>query len=47
VALAAGFHVSRRDGSPLRYNRARPIVPDLLICRAELAGRALEALAKL
>ncbi len=45
VAAAAGLHVSRLDGSPLRYNNPDPYLPDLLICRPELAGPALEALA--
>jgi len=45
VALAAGLHVSRLDGAPLVYNNADPYLPDLLICRAELAAPALEALA--
>src|SRR5215831_6775526 len=36
VALAAGLHASRLDGSPLRYNRPDPELPDLLICLAEL-----------
>jgi 3'(2'), 5'-bisphosphate nucleotidase len=45
VALAAGFHASRIDGSPLRYNQPHPYLPDLLICRADLAARLLEALA--
>ena len=44
VAAAAGLHVSRLDGAPLRYNNADPYLPDLLICRPELAGPALEAL---
>jgi 3'(2'), 5'-bisphosphate nucleotidase len=44
VALAAGCHCSRIDGSPLTYNAANPYLPDLLICRPELAERALEAL---
>jgi 3'(2'), 5'-bisphosphate nucleotidase len=44
VALAAGLHASRRDGTPIAYNRERPVVPDLLICRPELAPPALEAL---
>jgi 3'(2'), 5'-bisphosphate nucleotidase len=47
VAQAAGLHTSRRDGSPLLYNRERPLVPDLLICRPALAARALEVLASL
>ncbi|MDN5857111.1 MAG: 3'(2'),5'-bisphosphate nucleotidase CysQ [Pseudonocardia sp.] len=45
VARAAGLHTSRIDGSPLRYNRPDPLLPDLLICRPELADRALEAIA--
>ena len=27
VAAAAGLHVSRLDGSPLRYNQRRPVAP--------------------
>jgi 3'(2'), 5'-bisphosphate nucleotidase len=42
VAQAAGLHVSRVDGSPLVYNCADPYLPDLLICRMELAARVLE-----
>lgn len=45
VAAAAGLHVSRVDGSPLRYNRRDPYLPDLLICRPELADKVLAALA--
>ena len=41
VAMAAGLHVSRVDGSPLVYNCANPYLPDLLICRKELAEAAL------
>jgi 3'(2'), 5'-bisphosphate nucleotidase len=44
VAAAAGLHVSRIDGSPLRYNRPDPWLPDLLVCRRELAAPVLEAL---
>jgi 3'(2'), 5'-bisphosphate nucleotidase len=44
VAAAAGLHVSRIDGSPLVYNRPDPWLPDLLVCRAELAAPVLEAL---
>jgi 3'(2'), 5'-bisphosphate nucleotidase len=47
VALAAGMHASRLDGSPLRYNRPDPSLPDLLVCRPELAEPALAALAEL
>jgi 3'(2'), 5'-bisphosphate nucleotidase len=43
VAAAAGLHVSRMDGSPLRYNRMDPWLPDVLICRVELAETCLEA----
>ncbi len=41
VALAAGLHATRIDGSELIYNSARPYLPDLLICRVELAERLL------
>lgn len=41
VAAAAGLHVSRVDGSPLRYNNADTYLPDLLICRKELADEVL------
>jgi 3'(2'), 5'-bisphosphate nucleotidase len=41
VAAAAGMHVSRLDGSPLRYNQANPWLPDVLICRPELAERVI------
>ncbi|ABF53238.1 3'(2'),5'-bisphosphate nucleotidase CysQ [Sphingopyxis alaskensis] len=41
VAAAAGLHVSRADGSPLRYNNADTYLPDLLICRKELAETVL------
>ena len=44
VAVAAGLHASRLDGSPLRYNAENPYLPDLLICRPELAKRAIAAL---
>jgi 3'(2'), 5'-bisphosphate nucleotidase len=44
VALAAGLHCSRIDGSPLRYNMEDPYLPDLLICRPELAGPAIDTL---
>jgi 3'(2'), 5'-bisphosphate nucleotidase len=44
VAWAAGLHASRIDGSKLSYNQAPPSVPDILICRAELADRLLGAI---
>jgi 3'(2'), 5'-bisphosphate nucleotidase len=43
VARAAGLHASRIDGSPLVYNRPDPMLPDLLICRPELAAPLLGA----
>jgi 3'(2'), 5'-bisphosphate nucleotidase len=45
VAIAAGLHVSRLDGSPLRYNNADPYLPDLVICRPELAAEVLRIVA--
>jgi 3'(2'), 5'-bisphosphate nucleotidase len=45
VAAAAGLHVSRLDGSPLRYNQPDPYLPDVLICRRELAADVLEVTA--
>ncbi|MFD6895483.1 3'(2'),5'-bisphosphate nucleotidase CysQ [Rhodococcus sp. NPDC060086] len=46
VARAAGLHVSRIDGSEPHYNQENPWMPDLLICRPELAGEALEVLGR-
>ena len=43
VAAAAGLHVSRLDGSPLVYNQPDPYLPDLLICRPDLAPTVLAA----
>lgn len=43
VALAAGLHASRINGSPLSYNARSTSVPDLLICRKEWAGLVLAA----
>ncbi|HJQ48461.1 MAG TPA: 3'(2'),5'-bisphosphate nucleotidase CysQ [Amycolatopsis sp.] len=45
VALAAGLHASRLDGSPLRYDNPDPYLPDLLVCRPDLADRLLAAIA--
>ena len=47
VAAAAGLHVSRIDGTPLRYNQANPWLPDLLICRRDIAAEVLDALDEL
>ena len=44
VARAAGLHTSRLDGSPLVYNNPDPYLPDLVICRTELAEQVLELL---
>jgi 3'(2'), 5'-bisphosphate nucleotidase len=44
VALAAGLHVSRADGSALSYNNANTYLPDLLICRKEHAEQVLRIL---
>jgi 3'(2'), 5'-bisphosphate nucleotidase len=41
VARAAGLHTSRIDGSPLEYNRADPLLPDLVVCRPEHADAVL------
>ena len=41
VARAAGLHTSRIDGSRLVYNCADPTLPDLIVCRPELAERVL------
>jgi len=42
VARAAGLHTSRIDGSPLVYNQEEVWLPDLLVCRPELADAILE-----
>jgi 3'(2'), 5'-bisphosphate nucleotidase len=44
-AAAAGLHGARLDGSPLVYNQPDPYLPDLLVCRPELAETVLAALA--
>jgi 3'(2'), 5'-bisphosphate nucleotidase len=41
VARAAGLHTSRLDGAPLQYNRRDPLLPDLIVCRPELAEAVL------
>lgn len=45
VAMAAGLHCSRIDGSPLVYNQADPYMPDLLICKRSVAPMVLALLA--
>jgi 3'(2'), 5'-bisphosphate nucleotidase len=47
VARAAGLHVSRADGSPLKYNNPDTYLPDLLIARPEHAQRVLEVMRSL
>ncbi|WP_082109615.1 inositol monophosphatase family protein [Mycobacterium sp. UM_Kg1] len=44
VVQAAGLHASRIDGSPLRYNRPDPYLPDLLMCRPDVAPILLDAI---
>ena len=44
VAMAAGLHASRIDGSPLVYNARDPWLPDFMICRRELADQVLDAI---
>ncbi len=46
VARAYGLHASRVDGSALVYNQPETYMPDLLICRTELADRVLALLKK-
>ena len=46
VALALGLHASRIDGSPLVYNEPKPYLPDLVICRPELADPILSGIAE-
>ncbi len=41
VARAAGLHTSRIDGSPLVYNQTDPLLPDLVVCRPDLAEAVL------
>ncbi|MDX6244202.1 MAG: 3(2), 5-bisphosphate nucleotidase [Frankiales bacterium] len=47
VALAAGLWCSRLDGTPLAYNEVNPYLPDLVVCRADLAPTVLAAVAEL
>lgn len=46
VARAAGLHCSRLDGSELRYNNEDTYLPDILICRPELAEEIIELAAE-
>ncbi len=42
VARAAGLHCSRVDGSPLVYNEDDTSLPDLIVCRPELAEQIID-----
>ena len=41
VARAAGLFTARIDGSSLLYNQADVLLPDLIVCRPELADAVL------
>ncbi len=41
VALAAGAHASRIDGSTLTYNQVDPSLPDILVSLPDLASNLL------
>lgn len=49
VAVASGYglHTSRIDGSVLAYNQQNPYLPDLLVCRQELAPTLLAHIAQI
>ena len=47
VARAAGLWCSRLNGSPLRYNRPDPWLPDILICHPGVHERVAATLAQL
>jgi 3'(2'), 5'-bisphosphate nucleotidase len=44
IARAAGLATCRLDGSPLVYNAPDPWLPDLVVCRPELAERVMRAI---
>ena len=44
IARAAGLTTCRLDGSPLIYNEPDPWLPDLIVCRPELADQIRAAL---
>ncbi len=41
VAVASGLHASRLNGDPLRYGAPDAWLPDLVVCRPELADAVL------
>jgi 3'(2'), 5'-bisphosphate nucleotidase len=47
VAVAAGLHASRVDGSPLIYNQPDPLVPDLLVCSRQSAALFVASIASI
>ncbi len=44
VALATGLYAARVDGTELSYNHADPLLPDLVVCRKDLARPLLAAI---
>lgn len=44
IALHAGWHVSRLDGTPMAYNQQDPHLPDLLVCHPAHAADLLAAI---
>lgn len=44
VAMAAGLHASRLDGSPLVYNEPDTWLPDFFVCRPEYTDEILHAM---
>lgn len=47
VALAAGLDACDGDGEPLQFNKERPIVSNLVICRPEYTADVVHALRSL
>jgi len=47
VARASGLFTSRIDGSPLVYNQPEVLLPDLVVCRPELAEPILAIIDRL
>lgn len=47
VALAAGLHCSRLDGSPIVYNQRHPYMPDFVICRTEIRDELMVAVTEI
>jgi len=46
IAYATGLHASRIDGSPLVYNQPDAYLPDLIVCRKDLAASLLAAISR-